>query len=120
MTFDSFIQDFLQLNPHPTKEQAEWLAFSLGISDLDKPDFIEHTLEASVKRRSKVCALTEAERVLINDYDPALAETDNLLINDGDNLNDELDLGNQRELGQDGVVDQESSIEAFLFHNERL
>ena len=120
MILDQFISDFLSLNPHPTKEQAEWLAFSLGISDLDKPDFIDHTLQASVKRRSKVCALTEAERVLINDYDPALTETDNLLINDGDNLNDELDLGNQRELRQDGILDQESSIEAFLYHNERL
>lgn len=120
MTFDQFINDFLSLNPHPTKEQAEWLAFSLGVSDMDKPDFIEHTLQASVKRRSKLCALTETERVLINDYDPALTETDNLLINDGDNLTDEPDLGNQRELSQDGVVDQESSIEAFLYHNERL
>lgn len=116
--FDSFIQDFLSLNPHPSKEQAQWLAFSLGVPDIDQPEFIEHTLKASTKR-SKLCALTEAERVLINDYDPALTETDNLLINDGDNLNDELDLGNQRELSQDGVVD-DNSIEAFLFHNEKL
>lgn len=119
MTFDTFIQDFLQLNPHPTKEQAEWLAFSLGVSDLDKPDFIEHTLQASAKRKARLCALTESERVLINDYDPALTETDNLLINDGDNLTDELDLGNQRELSQDGTA-EDSSIEAFLYHNERL
>lgn len=118
MNLEQFINDFLSLNPHPSKEQVEWLAFSLGISDLDKPEFIETTLSASAKK-CKLCALTETERVLINDYDPALTETDNLLINDGDNLNNEHSIGNQQELSQDGII-EETSIEGFLYHNEKL
>ena len=103
MNLEQFINDFLSLNPHPSKEQVEWLAFSLGISDLDKPEFIETTLSASAKK-CKLCALTE---------------TDNLLINDGDNLNNEHSIGNQQELSQDGII-EETSIEGFLYHNEKL
>lgn len=118
MNTETFINDFLTLNPKPTKEQAQWLAFSIGVNEMDVQDFVAHTLKAGAKK-ARLCALTEPERVLINDYDPALTDTDNLLINDGDNLNHELDLGNQRELSQDGIID-DSSIEAFLLHNEGL
>lgn len=112
-----FINSFLSINPRPTKKQVEYLMFSLGISDFEIPDFCQSVLSASAKL-TKTCALTEGERVLNNDYDPAITDTDNLLINDGDNLTKEENLGDQDALRVDGPVD-DSSISEFEAHNGR-
>lgn len=113
-----FISSFLALNPKPSPEQVEQLLFSIGISEIDMPPLVSKVLTASAKRRG-VCALTESERVLINDYDPAVTDTDNLLLNDGDNFTSEEKLGNQDALSVDGPVD-ESSISEFEYNNGRL
>lgn len=117
--FQSVMDAFLAVNPRPTPLQAREFQHSLGISDFECPHFTEHLLSASVKR-SKLCALTESERVLINDYNPALTETDNLLINDGDNMNDETSIGNQDALRQDGIVDDSSVDEFEEINRERF
>lgn len=118
MDISTFIKCFLALNPRPSEEQVRCLKFSLGLSDFEFPDFTQDVMQASA-RKCRVCALTEGERVLNNDYDPALTETDNLLINDGDNLTQETRLGDQDALGTDGLVD-DSSIEDFEAKNGRV
>ena len=118
MDISTFIKYFLALNPRPSEEQVYCLKFSLGISDFEYPDFAQAVMQASV-RKCRVCALTEGERALNNDYDPALTDTDNLLINDGDNLTQETRLGDQDALGVDGLVD-DSSIEGFEAKNGRV
>ena len=118
MDISTFIKYFLALNPRPSEEQVYCLKFSLGISDFEYPDFAQAVMQASV-RKCRVCALTDGERVLNNDYDPALTDTDNLLINDGDNLTQETRLGDQDALSVDGLVD-DSSIEGFEAKNGRV
>ena len=118
MDISTFIKYFLALNPRPSEVQVYCLKFSLGLSDFEYPDFAQAVMQASV-RKCRVCALTEGERVLNNDYDPALTDTDNLLINDGDNLTQETRLGDQDALGVDGLVD-DSSIEDFEAKNGRV
>ena len=118
MDISTFIKYFLALNPRPSEEQVYCLKFSLGISDFEYPDFAQAVMQASV-RKCRVCALTEGERVLNNDYDPALTDTDNLLINDGDNLTHETRLGDRDALSVDGLVD-DSSIEGFEAKNGRV
>lgn len=118
MDISAFIDCFLSLNPRPSPEQVRCLKVALGISDFEAPDFTQDVLRAAVKKY-RLCALTEGERVLNNDYDPALTETDNLLINDGDNLTQETRLGDQDALGVDGIVD-DSSIADFEAKNGRV
>lgn len=115
MDISTFIDEFLSINPRPSEEQVRCLKFSLGLSDFEAPDFTADVLRASV-RKTRTCALTEGERVLNNDYDPALTETDNLLINDGDNLTQEHRLGDQDALSTDGLID-DSSIADFEAKN---
>ena len=118
MDISAFIDCFLSLNPRPSPEQIRCLKVALGISDFEAPDFTQDVLRAAAKKY-RLCALTEGERVLNNDYDPALTETDNLLINDGDNLTQETRLGDQDALGVDGIVD-DSSIADFEAKNGRV
>lgn len=118
MDISAFIDCFLSLNPRPSPEQVRCLKVALGISDFEAPDFTQDVLRAAVKKY-RLCALTEGERVLNNDYDPTLTETDNLLINDGDNLTQETRLGDQDALGVDGIVD-DSSIADFEAKNGRV
>lgn len=114
--FEQFIEDFLSINPHPTQQQVEWLKQSIGVSDFDCPDFCSEVLGQAYKR-AKLCALTESERVLINDYNPALTETDNLLMNDGDNFTPPEKLGNQDALRIDGIEEDNPSIQELEVYN---
>ena len=114
--FEQFINDFLSINPHPTEQQVEWLKQSIGISDFDAPDFSNEVM-ATAYKKAKLCALTESERVLIDDYDPSTTETDNLLLNDGDNLTPEHKLGNQHLLRVDGPLESNPSIHELEVYN---
>lgn len=89
-----FIKDFSEINPHPTKQQIEWLGMALGFEPRDMGHFI-------TAARKKITALTKEERVLINDFDPLSTSPDHLIMLDGDDTS--TDPGMQSALGVDGI-----------------
>ena len=100
------LSSYLAINPSPTKKEIACLIASLRI-----PAFSQKSVIRQINAMSHKSALTDSERVLINDYDPASINIDKLLLNDGDNLTKEENLEDCN-IAVDGPIDT-SSIEDF-------
>lgn len=101
----ALLSSYLAINPSPTKKEIACLIASLRI-----PAFSQESVYKQINAMAQ-SKLTEMERVLINDYDPACINIDKLLINDGDNLKKENNSEDSN-IAVDGPIDT-SSIEDF-------
>lgn len=94
-----FLDDYLNLVPNATTEQLSYLGKALGLNNT--PVFAKVIKRTSVELR----ALTQDQKVLINDYDKTEIPTDSLLILDGDQ--DSPDFNDSNVLDMDGSEDSE-------------
>ena len=114
----SLITCFLKHNPSPSDAQVHALAAALNIdketleaqmyemlSEYENENETEHTMASlRIWASSKIEALTEDEKVLDDDYDPNLTNTDSLILNDG-NTDPEESEEVQEDLYDDGSVE---------------
>lgn len=94
-----FLDDYLNLVPNATTEQLSYLGKALGLNNT--PVFAKVIKRTSVELR----ALTQDQKVLVNDYDKTEIPTDSLLILDGDQ--DSPDFNDSDVLDMDGSEDSE-------------
>lgn len=94
-----FLDDYLKLVPNATTEQLSYLGKALGLNNI--PVFAKVIKRTSVELR----ALTQDQKVLVNDYDKTEIPTDSLLILDGDQ--DSPDFNDSNVLDMDGSEDSE-------------
>jgi hypothetical protein len=94
-----FLDDYLNLVPNATTEQLSYLGKALGLNNT--PVFAKVIKRTSVELR----ALTQDQKVLVNDYDKTEIPTDSLLILDGDQ--DSPDFNDSNVLDMDGSEDSE-------------
>lgn len=94
-----FLDDYLKLVPNATTEQLSHLGKALGLNNT--PVFAKVIKRTSVELR----ALTQDQKVLVNDYDKTEIPTDSLLILDGDQ--DSPDFNDSNVLDMDGSEDSE-------------
>lgn len=94
-----FLDDYLNLVPNATTEQLSYLGKALGLNNTSV--FAKVIKRTSVELR----ALTQDQKVLVNDYDKTEIPTDSLLILDGDQ--DSPDFNDSNVLDMDGSEDSE-------------
>jgi hypothetical protein len=94
-----FLDDYLKLVPNATTEQLSYLGKALGLNNTSV--FAKVIKRTSVELR----ALTQDQKVLVNDYDKTEIPTDSLLILDGDQ--DSPDFNDSNVLDMDGSEDSE-------------
>lgn len=94
-----FLDDYLKLVPSATTEQLSHLGKALGLNNT--PVFAKVIKRTSVE----LGALTQDQKVLVNDYDKTEIPTDSLLILDGDQ--DSPDFNDFNVLDMDGSEDSE-------------
>lgn len=95
-SFIRFLNDFLKINPTPTKEQLNALGMSLGLDVNQLDHFV-----SSMNKKAKIKALTTEEKSLNNDINPDITSPDYVIMLDGDDTS--MDPGDQSALENDGA-----------------
>lgn len=122
--YQPIIECFLQINPDPSDEQVHAFASSLGVDKEELEAVFYEMLGTELSQNqdqetgrlftaSEVKALTEDERILIDDYDPLITDPKGLSLNDSSRT--ELTL---LPVVDDGELDPEQDLPETPFDLE--